>query len=472
MSSDVVLKVSNIGKRYEIYQSPHHRLFQTLFRGRKQFYREFWALRDVSFGVKRGECVGIIGRNGSGKSTLLQNIAGTLAPTTGEIEVTGRVSALLELGSGFSPEFTGRENVYMNGAILGLSKAQMNKKFDEIAAFADIGEFIEQPVKIYSSGMYVRLAFAIAINIDPDILIIDEALAVGDIYFQAKCMDRIRNIIQKGCSTLFVSHNMDTIKSLCNRAIYLENGTIAQVGEPDDVVNFYHSSITKKEIGEYQPDTMKDDSGSNEPKEKHFPVKVGGGNAEKIPKDVRVVQSVSPGSAAACAPYADRKNVSQKFIINPRFDKFSDENRYGDYKVLIRNVQLLNKNEEEVDTVNFLDKVILRYHIEFNIQTDEYNIGFLCRNINGINVFGARTNELIEKIPLKNKGDRAIVDFVFINQLDNGIYTISAAVTNRKKILLPDYHDWINNAVVFKSEAPPVTIWGLFYQKMESVSIL
>ena len=430
MSSDVILKVNNVGKRYEIYEAPHHRLFQTLLRGRKQFYKEFWALRDISLEVKRGECIGIIGRNGSGKSTLLQIIAGTLARTTGEVEVNGKVSALLELGSGFNPEFTGRENVYMNGAIIGLTKAEIDKKFDEIAAFADIGDFIEQPVKIYSSGMYVRLAFAVATCADPEILIVDEVLSVGDIYFQAKCMDKIRKMMQKGCATLFVSHSMETVKSLCTQTAYLEDGVLARIGVPEDVVNLYHGVIAKSEIQRHEIKTIKGDS-----------------------------------SPTVSNHGLKNQNISQKFIVNSKFDNFPSEDRYGDHRVLIRNVQILNKDEEEVNVVNFLDKIILRYHIEFNIQTNDYNIGFLCRNINGITVFGSRTNELIEEVPLKKKGDRAIVDFVFTNRLGNGVYTISGAVTNRRKFLLPDYHDWINNAVTFKSEAPSAAIWGLLYQE-------
>ncbi len=241
MSSDVVLRVNNVGKCYEMYNAPHHRLFQTLFHGRRQFYKEFWALRDVSFEVKSGECVGIIGRNGSGKSTLLQVIVGTLAPTLGNVEVTGRVSALLELGSGFNPEFTGRENVYMNGAILGLSKSEIDKKFNEIAAFADIGEFIEQPVKIYSSGMYVRLAFAIAINTDPNILIIDEALAVGDMSFQKKCMERIDDFRDEGKTIIFCSHDMHMIGALCDCAMWLKDGAIAEIGKSEMVISSYVS---------------------------------------------------------------------------------------------------------------------------------------------------------------------------------------------------------------------------------------
>jgi lipopolysaccharide transport system ATP-binding protein len=197
-NNELLISARSVGKSYHIYVKPQDRLKQALWRGRRQYYREFWALRDVSFDVHRGEAVGIIGRNGCGKSTLLQIIAGTLTPTEGEVRVSGRVAALLELGSGFNPDFTGRENVYMNGAILGVSRSEMEKRFDDIAAFADIGEFLDQPVKTYSSGMFARLAFGVAINVDPDILIVDEILAVGDAIFQAKCFRRIDRLRQQG----------------------------------------------------------------------------------------------------------------------------------------------------------------------------------------------------------------------------------------------------------------------------------
>ncbi|MDX8377458.1 MAG: ABC transporter ATP-binding protein, partial [Mariprofundales bacterium] len=212
--SDIAIRVQNICKYYQIYSNPQDRLKQSLWRGRKQFYREFKALDDVSFEVKKGETVGIIGRNGSGKSTLLQIICGTLAPTSGDVEVNGRVAALLELGSGFNPEFTGRENVYMNATILGLSKKEIDARFDDIVAFADIGEFIEQPVKTYSSGMMMRLAFAVAINVKPDVLIIDEALSVGDVAFQRKCFGKIEEIRDAGATIMFVSHSEGSIVNL------------------------------------------------------------------------------------------------------------------------------------------------------------------------------------------------------------------------------------------------------------------
>ena len=237
--NDIVLSVKNVSKCFEMYEKPVHRLYQTLCAGHKKFYKEFWALKDINFEVRKGECVGIIGRNGAGKSTLLQIITGTLAPTTGEVKLKGRIAALLELGSGFNPEFTGKENVYLNGAILGLSKAEIDAKYDEIVAFADIGEFIDQPVKTYSSGMMVRLAFAVNASVDPDILIVDEALAVGDAAFQLKCATRMRNLLESGVTILFVSHDVSSVRTYCNRAIWLANGGLRQIGDVKEVTSRY-----------------------------------------------------------------------------------------------------------------------------------------------------------------------------------------------------------------------------------------
>lgn len=245
MSSDIAIKVENLSKCYQIYEQPRDRLKQfvmpRLQRGLgkqpQQYYREFWALKDVSFEVKKGETVGIIGRNGSGKSTLLQIICGTLNPTVGTVTTHGRIAALLELGSGFNPDFTGRENVYMNAAVLGLSNDEIDQRFDAIAAFADIGEFIEQPVKTYSSGMMMRLAFAVSIYVDPTILVVDEALAVGDIAFQHKCFQRIRELRDRGVTILFVSHDLGSIAEFCMRALVLNNGVCVFFGSPVEAVN-------------------------------------------------------------------------------------------------------------------------------------------------------------------------------------------------------------------------------------------
>jgi ABC-type polysaccharide/polyol phosphate transport system ATPase subunit len=247
----IAMAIRGVGKRYMLYERPHDRLKeQLLWRFGRHYGREFWALRDVTLEVGRGEAVGIVGRNGSGKSTLLHVIAGTLAPTTGTVDVHGRVAALLELGSGFNPEFTGRENVFLNGAILGMSRAEVARRFDDIAAFADIGEFLDQPVKVYSSGMLVRLAFAVQAHVDADVLIVDEALAVGDVYFQHKCMRRIRQLVDRGTTLLFVSHATDTVKRFCRRGVWLDGGTVRYFGEAGVAVERYLADTRMREAHE------------------------------------------------------------------------------------------------------------------------------------------------------------------------------------------------------------------------------
>jgi len=258
-SNDIAIRVTNLSKRYEIYDTPRDRLKQFVMprvryivgKAHKQYFREFWALKDLSFEIKKGEIVGIIGRNGSGKSTLLQIICGTLTPTSGSVETRGRIAALLELGSGFNPEFTGRENVYMNAAVLGLSKEEVDARFDDIAVFADIGDFMEQPVKTYSSGMTVRLAFSVAIHVEPDILIVDEALAVGDIIFQMKCLDKMEKIRSRNTTVLFVSHSLEQVKRFCMSAVWLEHGKVRQIGESNFVSDQYRDfSLLPKAVAE------------------------------------------------------------------------------------------------------------------------------------------------------------------------------------------------------------------------------
>jgi lipopolysaccharide transport system ATP-binding protein len=255
-SNNVTIKVEDLGKCYHIYNQPQDRLKQSIIprlqalsgRPPKSYFREFWALQNVSFEVRKGETVGIIGRNGSGKSTLLQLICGTLSPTTGRVETRGRIAALLELGSGFNPEFTGRENVYLNGTILGLSKEEIDYRFGDIVAFADIGDFIEQPVKMYSSGMALRLAFAVQAMIDPDILIIDEALSVGDEKFQRKCFARLEELKSKGTSILFVSHMGMQIVELCERALLLDQGVRLMYSHPLEAVRAYQKLIYAPDV--------------------------------------------------------------------------------------------------------------------------------------------------------------------------------------------------------------------------------
>jgi teichoic acid transport system ATP-binding protein len=242
-SEDTVINMTHVGKVYKIYSRPLHRVAEALLPKSRNYHRKFHALTDISFTVDRGQTVGIIGQNGSGKSTLLQIVCGILQPTGGQVVVDGRISALLELGAGFNPEFTGRENVYLNGSILGVERSEMDECFDDITAFADIGEFIEQPVKTYSSGMYVRLAFAVAINVKPDILIVDEALSVGDTPFQAKCFAKFKEFQENGVTILFVTHSMDLVTRYCNNAVLLERGRIVKSGPAKEVVDEYNRRI-------------------------------------------------------------------------------------------------------------------------------------------------------------------------------------------------------------------------------------
>lgn len=272
MSSDLAIKVQGVSKAYRIWQDPGARLMAPAIRSlarlfpknsrphralearSERYYRDFYALQDIGFEVRRGESVGIIGKNGSGKSTLLQTIVGTLTPTAGSVQVNGRMAALLELGSGFNPEFTGRENLFLNGAVLGLSRRQIEDRFDEIAAFADIGDFIDQPVKTYSSGMQVRLAFSLQMAVEPEILIVDEALAVGDAQFVAKCINRISDFIRSGRTLLFVSHEVGLVKQLTSRALFLDHGRQVSFGTTTEIVLAYTNSLSVQKAAPADPD--------------------------------------------------------------------------------------------------------------------------------------------------------------------------------------------------------------------------
>lgn len=243
MSSDLAIHAQQLGKVFQLYERPIDRLKQMLVRGRRRYFREFSALHDVNFELKKGEVLGLVGRNGAGKSTLLQLICGTLNPTGGRVVVQGRVAALLELGAGFNPEFTGQENIYLNASILGLSKDEIDARYDSIVEFSGIADFIHQPVKTYSSGMYVRLAFSIATSVDPDILVIDEALSVGDGAFARKSFDRIMRLKEKGATILFCSHSVYQIEALCTRALWLEKGVVQLIGDPATVVARYQNFL-------------------------------------------------------------------------------------------------------------------------------------------------------------------------------------------------------------------------------------
>lgn len=363
VAGDVAIRVQNLSKCYQLYDRPEDRLKQVIyprlrrFLGKepKNYAREFWALKDVSFDVKKGETVGIIGRNGSGKSTLLQIIAGTLEATQGQVQVNGRVAALLELGSGFNPEFTGRENVYINAAIQGMSKDQIDAKFEDITAFADIGDFIEQPIKTYSSGMVMRLAFAVNACIEPDILVVDEALGVGDAPFQAKCYKRLRRLVDRGKSVLFVSHDIATVRSICSRALWLKNGRTELWGEAKEVSKHYERFCWEEQGIVINHSDISD---NDEPLALSSSKPVLRGAASSI--------SVPP----------------QLFEENPVFTANRQRTRMGTGDVVIRNFIMLNEEGNQTTSFEYNEQISLHYLLE------------VCRPVNSEFILGIRLRDL------------------------------------------------------------------------------
>ncbi len=429
MSSDVAIRVRNITKTYQIYDKPQDRLKQSLWRGRKQFYREFKALDNVSFEVRKGETVGIIGRNGSGKSTLLQIICGTLAPTSGTVEVNGRVAALLELGAGFNPEFTGKENVYMNASILGLSKEEIDAKYDEIVAFAGIGDFINQPVKTYSSGMYVRLAFAVIAHVDADILVIDEALAVGDAFFTQKCMRFLRRFMKTG-TVLFVSHDTAAVTNLCSFVLWLHNGRTQLVADAKTVCEKYLENLysdrqkvrpgtQEKEIDE--PSLRR----SND--EKH---------RERVDGRLKFLNQTQ------------YRNDIQIFEFDPDADCF------GDGSASITGVQLLNEKLEPLSWVVGGDRVRLKIEGVAHKYLDSLIVGFFVKDRLGQNLFGDNSFISYMDDPVAiHSGEKfnGYFDF-YMPILPVGEYSVSVAVANGSQ----DEHQqccWIHDALFFESHS-------------------
>lgn len=397
MSCNVAISAAGLGKCYQIYGRPQDRLKQTLWRGRRRFYREFWALRDVSFQVGHGETVGIVGRNGSGKSTLLQLVAGTLTQTVGEIEVNGRIAALLELGAGFNPEFTGRENVQLNASLMGLSPDEIAQRYDEIVAFADIGDFIGQPVRTYSTGMCVRLAFAVAINVHADILIIDEALAVGDEAFQRKCFSRIQSLQKAGATILFVSHSGAAVVELCSRALLLDGGELLCTGVPKYVVSRYHKLV-------YAPTD-----------------KVDAVRTEIRSLDGAQDQSASPNALASTPA------ESLRAYYDPHM-KPASTLAYESRGAVIENPRITTLQGEQVNVLVPRDKYRYAYQVYFPQAAYNVRFGMLIKTVSGLEVGGAVTSSPADAIEFIPAGATAQVQFSFRNLLNPAVYFLNAGV--------------------------------------------
>jgi len=414
--NDIAIRVSNLSKCYQIYSQPRDRLKQFVLphlqgmvgQPPKQYFREFWALRDISFEVKKGETVGIIGRNGSGKSTLLQMICGTLNPTSGSIQTNGRIAALLELGSGFNPEFTGRENVYMNGAVLGLSKDEIDARFEDIAAFADIGDFIEQPVKTYSSGMMVRLAFAVAINVEPDILIVDEALSVGDELFQRKCFSRIEAIRASGATILFVSHSGAQIVELCDRAVLMDSGEKLAVGIPKQMVGRYQKLLYA-------------------PTEKHKEIReeIRRMGESKNLTDVNI-------SAQKGVPESNHEPESQA-SFDPNLTP-SSTIEYESQGAYIESPAILTLAGQQVNNLVRGQTYCYTYTVRFIKSATNVRFGMLIKTTSGVELGGgASARYQQDSLSYVEAGSFYQVEFRFKCVLHNGVYFMNAGVVGEVK---------------------------------------
>lgn len=430
--NEVVIKVENLSKVYKLYDKPVDRLKESINPFKKKYHKDFFALDDISFEVKKGETLGIIGKNGSGKSTLLKIITGVLNPSGGNVAVNGKISALLELGAGFNPEFTGKENIYLNGTIMGYSKEDMDKKIPQIVEFADIGEFINQPVKTYSSGMFVRLAFSVAINVEPDILIVDEALAVGDMAFQAKCISKMKNLMEKGVTVLFVTHDIGTIKKMCTTCVYLTGGKINSIGIASDIADQYLYDI--REDMNKENKLLVDYNHSD--------------NEYKIAKTEK----------------------SDQLIFKEDKDYFNKIGaiRQGTGDVETTFVEFLDRNNESLKTASFNQEATIRIYIKF-IKACEVTVGYHIRDNRNIEIIGSGL--LLEEKGLINgdPGDKFIVEFKTKLPLIQGIYNITTVVStpvikNRTALFV----DYIESAGLFQMiERQPVIIWDAVYLKNE-----
>jgi ABC-type polysaccharide/polyol phosphate transport system ATPase subunit len=401
-----VIELTGISKAYRIYSHPRQRLMEAIWRGRRTYHEQFWALRDITFTVRPGSTTGIIGMNGSGKSTLLQVIAGIVQPTLGTVTIQGRIASLLELGAGFNPDFSGRDNVVMNGAIMGFTAEDMEDRLPAIEAFAEIGEFIDQPVKTYSSGMFVRLAFAAAIHIDPDILLVDEALAVGDAIFQHRCIRKIKEFQDRGKTILFVSHDIGSVKSICTQAVFLNAGRLEAIGDAETVASRYHAHVAMLESGRIE--------------------------AEGPMLPTRQVQA----SQAAM------------FRADDDFERRAGLFRHGSGDARIRNVEVINVDGHPMSAVPFDQTVVLRVHLEFYADAPFYILGIFLRDRAGNDLLGSNTYEENVRLPERHAGNTLVVDFKQRMPLAGGTYSVTVGLAYHRTA--PGYFDWIDNALLFE----------------------
>ena len=402
--SEVAIRVDDVSKLYKLYDKPSDRLKESLGLTRKKLYKEHYALHNVSFDVKRGETVGIIGTNGSGKSTILKIITGVLNPSGGHVEIDGRISALLELGAGFNMEYTGIENIYLNGTMIGFSREEIDAKMQDILDFADIGDFVHQPVKTYSSGMFVRLAFAVAINIDPEILIVDEALSVGDVFFQAKCYKKFEDFKKMGKTILFVSHDLGSISKYCDRVVLLNRGKKLAEGTPKEMVSMYKRIMVNQDKAEEIAAHQMDMSSLEEDDEKEI-------------------------KEAACE--GQWKN---HYNLNPDVDE------YGNGAAEIEDFAIIDENGNYTNSIVKGTRFRLKSKVKFKQDVHDPIFTYTFKNIQGVAITG--TNTMYEKkdVPLAKEGETYVATFEQDMFLQGGEYLLSMSCTGYRDGEFQVYH--------------------------------
>jgi lipopolysaccharide transport system ATP-binding protein len=394
MSSEAVIAVRNVSKKFRLFSSAKERLTEALHPFRRRYHREFWALRDVSFEVSRGETLGILGRNGSGKSTLLQIICAVMRPTSGQVYVNGRIAAMLELGAGFNPEFTGRENALLNGAIMGIPRKEMVKRLSDIEAFADIGTFFDQPVKTYSSGMYARLAFACSINVDPDILVVDESLSVGDAKFQNKCFMHFKRLQAEGKTILLVSHSTEAILRQCTRALLINDGRLIMQGDPQSVVDRYYELLFPSN---YKQQGLR----------RHLDGQDCLDGAASMPQDGRAM--LYPSELTTVSAVCEQRNSYNK-----------NEFRFGDREVEVADYILVGDGKVFPMEVQSGATMSLYVRLRVNQFNGRLSAGFAVKTVDGIKLFGANTMSSGVSLPPAHPGESLWVRFDFMLNVGPG----------------------------------------------------